>query len=52
MVTAVYILHSCLNSFVFILLSLVYIFPGTGVNAGAKMHRRAGVKMHHGGLPA
>jgi len=22
------------------------------VNAGAKMHRRTGVKMHHGGLPA
>jgi type III restriction enzyme len=24
----------------------------SGVNAGAKMHRRTGVKMHHGGLPA
>src|SRR5262249_18094800 len=24
----------------------------TGVNAGEKMHRRAGVKMHYGGLPA
>jgi hypothetical protein len=22
------------------------------VNAGAKMYRRTGVKMHHGGLPA
>jgi hypothetical protein len=22
-----------------------------GVNAGEKMHRRAGVKLHHGGMP-
>src|ERR1700730_2039384 len=27
------------------------LHPLEGVNAGEKMHQRAGVKLHHGGMP-